>query len=103
MKSTWMVVLGIAVPLLTAGCGSGGGSGLFSLFGSSGASDILDSFGSGSDSGSGGTILASTGGSSSGPSGSSQTVHNPEPASIGLFAGGLASLALARRRRKTRK
>jgi hypothetical protein len=41
--------------------------------------------------------------SSGGGSGGSVTVNNPEPASVALFGGGLASLALWRRRKAHRR
>lgn len=87
------LVLGVSTLLLTSGC-SGGGSGVFgNLFG-----------GGGDDGISGLASLPGGGGGTGGGGGGSNpgTVTQPEPASVALFGGGLAGLALWRRR-KARK
>ena len=99
LRQSGLVALGITAQLLTAGClgGGGGSSGLFDLFGSGGSdtasntTDVLDS-------------VASAGSQSSSGSGVPEvaTLHSPEPGSLVLFGGGLAGLAVLRRRRKKR-
>ena len=79
------LVLGVSALLLTSGCEGGGGSS-----GSLGAVGSLAS-GVGGVGGVGGSDAAAT-------------VTQPEPASVALFGGGLAGLALWRRRKgKARK
>ena len=99
----------VAIQLTTSGCwggGDGAGDSLSGFFGG-GGSDGVFSFASSSsaDSGSGGSggFAADLGGGTGGSAGSIATLHNPEPASIALFGGGLAGAAwLSRRRRMPR-
>lgn len=97
-RGQWLIAL--VIPLLTAGCAGGGGGGLFSLFG--GSDSGFFGVSSGGDEGSSTIVqtVASLG------SGSEEAlipavaqVHNPEPVSVALFGGGLAALAIARRRK----
>ena len=79
----WLAA-GIVLALLAAGC-EGGGSGSASSFGGSSFEGALGGVVVGGD----GTLdLASV-----------ATVHSPEPGSLAVFGGGLAALALWRRRR----
>lgn len=106
-RSVWMLAASISVLLLTSGCSGGGLSNLFGLFGwgdgggSSGNSGILSSLAGGGD---GANELAGIDGSGgdSTQSGVSTiaTVHHPEPGSLVLFGGGLASALFSRRRKK---
>ena len=98
-----LVVCGVAVQLVTAGClGLGGGSG--GLFGSSEGSGS-----GGSGSASEGPFASQSltngglGGNESGSTLEVATLANPEPASLALFGGGLAGLACLRRRKSRRK
>jgi len=113
------VVAGSAL-LLTVGCSKGGG-GLSSLFGggdSSETAEILSALvdptegltgGSGDAAGGAGDILGGAGDILGGPGGSpaaqaaSTAGHAPEPGSLALFGGGLAGIALWRRRRSPRR
>lgn len=110
LTETGLVVFAVTLPLV-AGCGGGGG-GLSSLFG--GGSDVGEVIGSLSSSGgSGGDAVQSF--ASSGPIDSSGSIdtasvqqtagvlHNPEPASMALFGGGLMGLGLLRRRRSRKQ
>ena len=90
-----MALGALALALMTTGCKQG--AGLSSLFGGSGGSGSSSFF---SGDGSGEIILSS--GSGRVFDVSPATVNNPEPASIALFGGGLAGLAVWRRR-KARK
>ncbi|MDP3703054.1 MAG: PEP-CTERM sorting domain-containing protein [Candidatus Omnitrophota bacterium] len=100
MKKTWLVIGLVSIPLLTVGCGGGGG-GLSSLFGGgdSGAGDVFSAVVSGGSDIAGG---ASDGGATETLTSSAATVHSPEPASVALFGGGLAGLACLRRRKAQR-
>ena len=94
----WLVVLGVAVQLVTAGClGLGGGGG--GLFGSS------DGNGSSGEGPFASESLTSggLGGNGFGSVSEVATLANPEPASLALFGGGLAGLAYLRRRKSRRK
>ena len=97
--STWLGISCLAVQLFLAGCGGGGG-GLSSLFGggggSSGAGDVFSALISG------GSDVAGGGTDSAASVTSVATVHNPEPASVALFGGGLVGLAYLRRRKAQR-
>ena len=99
----WGVVGCIAIQLLATGCGGGGGGlsslfggegGLFGLFGggdsATSASEALGAIASGGSDGSGDGLIT--------VASDVATVHNPEPASVALFGGGLAGLSLLRRR-----
>jgi hypothetical protein len=109
-------VLGLLVIALS-GCGSGGGSGLFGLFGQSSeevVSELTNSEQSGTE------VLASSSVVTDGSAGSlgelagsselsdgqvvaaAAVVHSPEPASLALFGGGLAGVAWLRRQRAKR-
>ena len=109
-STPFLIVMTIAIPLLTTGCNSGGGGGLFGLFGGgSETSEVLSLFSSNGE-GSSGTgensepPSESSGGNDVGGSTGSltiATVHSPEPASVAFFGIGLAGLAHSRRR-KTR-
>lgn len=113
VRTGWIVGIAVSAQLLAAGCGKSGGDGLLgSLFGGgdSSSSDVFDLLGSGGsgDGGSGsglgsgsGAGSAGSGGSGSG-SGGAGSVHMPEPASVALFGGGLAGVALLRRRSRKR-
>ena len=97
--------MGLVSMLLTAGCGGGGGGGgLFGFFGGggdSGAGDVFSALISG-----GSDVAGGSGGDGVTEALASDvaTVHNPEPASVALFGGGLAGLAhLGRRRAKRTK
>ena len=113
---TWVIVAGLSLALLTAGCKSGGGglSSLFGIFGGSGGesgggesggsgvlASLIDVGGSGGGTGGSG---GSTGGSGGGSEITSPaaTVHNPEPGSIALFGTGLLGVAFLRRRKSHR-
>ena len=103
--ATRLYIVGAALiaQLFTAGCRAGG---LFDVFGltSGGSSDSAQSSSDSSE-----TIAESVGGSGSdlafGGAGAvvstAATLHNPEPAGLVLFGGGLAGIGLLRRRRKT--
>ena len=96
--ASWGMVVGLmVVQFLMAGCEGGGG--LASLFGGGGSGDA----GTLGDLASGGVdAIGGSGGSGGGEGGlvsEVATVHSPEPASIVLFAGGLAGLAHLRRRK----
>ncbi|MBI2093506.1 MAG: PEP-CTERM sorting domain-containing protein [Candidatus Omnitrophica bacterium] len=97
---------------LVSGCGGSGG-GLSSLFGSGDSVDVVSSAfsgGSSSDSGlgsfgAGGSFSEGVAGLTDGSLGDSSgsavaTVHQPEPASMVLFSGGLMGAAYLRRRRQ---
>ena len=89
----WRAFFGLSALLMTAGCGSDGDSvsRFFGIFG-----------GSGSGSEAVGTIAGGgsmSGGTSPGPQ-AVATLHQPEPASLALFGGGLAAVALLRRRKR---
>ncbi len=115
----------MAAQLMATGCG-GGGSGFAEFFGGGGSS-FFELFGGsgGSSNSDGNTTLASTDGllddnfidelvndGSSSEGGSSDqdttiqvpadTINNPEPGSMVLFGGSLASLVIWRRRRGLR-
>ena len=90
-QNAWRVVFGVSALLFVAGCNTGGG-GLFGFFGGNSGSSSSDVIGSVAT---GGTLnLASV-------TQDVATVHNPEPASLTLFGGGLALAAW--RRRRTRR
>ena len=102
--STRLYIVGAALitQLFTAGCRAGG---LFDVFGltSGGSSDSAQSSSDSSE-----TIAESVGGSENdlafggaGAVSTAATLHNPEPAGLVLFGGGLAGIGLLRRRRKT--
>ena len=94
----WLVVGGIAVQLVSAGClGLGGGSG--GLFGSSDGSGSAGEGPFASQSLTSGGVEGGLGGTTS----EVATLANPEPASLALFGGGLAGLACLRRRKSRRK
>ena len=102
MKTISSMLMGaglLSLQLLTAGCGGGGG-GLSSLFGGgggdSGAGDVFSALISG------GSDVAGGGTDSAASVTSVATVHNPEPASVALFGGGLVGLAYLRRRKAQR-
>lgn len=120
--SRW-AILGMMLILQagTVGCKGGGGafglldtSGVFGLFGGSGSSDstaalelvslptdlLLGDTGSEGTSSSGSTDVGSEIASDAG-SGlvSAGVIHNPEPGSLALFAGGIGLVLLRRRRR----
>ena len=102
---TWVLAAGLALPLLLAGCksgGSGGTSGLFNNFfggGSTGGSNPAESLGDLASGGFSSGGLASAGGLGAFDAPAAATLHNPEPANIALFSAGLAGLAVWRRRK----
>src|SRR3989338_10465213 len=103
MKKTWLIIGFVLMPLLTVGCGGGGG-GLFGLFeggGDSGAGDLFSALVSG-----GSDVAGGSGGGAAAPltlASDVATVHQPEPASVALFGIGLAGLAHHARRRTTKR
>jgi len=108
ISRVWVLAAGLVLPLLLAGCKSGGGTaGLLDSFfggGSSGGSNPAESLG---DLASGGLSsgvfssggLASAGGLGAFDAPAAATLHHPEPANIALFSAGLAGLAVWRRRK----
>ncbi len=101
-SAVWLVVAGVSMQFLVSGC-NGGGNGLFGLFGGGGeVLAALESGGGGGDSGNGGSGDTGNGGGDGGIS-PIATVHNPEPASMAFFGGGLAVLSCVRRRKKSAK
>jgi len=78
------MVCAVALFALTGCLGAGGGSSSSGGGGSSYAGG--SSFTGGSGGSSGGTLVS--------------TAHNPEPATLGLFGGGLIAYALSRRKKK---
>ena len=118
MRERFLLVMKLGVVLIIqcgmVGCKTGGSGGVFG---------VVDGFGffGGGESGSDGagdapTLLNAlsssdtTGSGSGAPEGSgtdsivtsAAAVHNPEPASLALFGGGLAGLAYGRRRKQRR-
>ncbi len=97
----------LSLQLLMTGCNASGGlSGLFGLFGLLGggsSDDVVQTLASeGSDGGTGGEndLIGSNGHESSSDIVPTVAVlHNPEPGSLALFGGGMAGLAMWRRRR----
>ncbi len=90
-----MALAGVAVLLVTSGCNGSGLANLFGFWGSD-SSEVVRTLAlseSGSGDGSGGDTIATR----------VATVHNPEPASMVLFGGGAAGLAVLRRRRKSKR
>ena len=103
------LVVALLLGLGVIGC-KGGGSGFLGLFPSN-AGDLFDAFASSGNDDSSSGALASTlepltttplGDLGGNPSGSVHTVHNPEPASMALFGGGLVALAISRRKKSRR-
>ena len=108
----------LTLQMAMAGCVTGGGGGVFGFIDGDGFLGGGSSAGSdGGSSGESGGVPESLsslplGGGDSGSEGSSSTgpviasspvtVHNPEPASMALFGGGLAGLAALRRRKARR-
>jgi len=100
------LVIGLVSTLLITGCkGSGGGllGGLFD--GSEDPAEVLSSLGLGGSTNDQFAGTFSNSGNSGGTDDSvtdigqsAATVHNPEPASMALFGGGLAGLGLLRRK-----
>jgi len=89
-KLVLLAICMIVVPLLS-GCLGDSGSSSSGSGGSSSGGDSTYASGYGSTGGSTGSIGGSTVGSA---------VHNPEPATLALFGGGLIAYALSRRKKK---
>ena len=105
-----VLFVAVLIQVLAAGCKGGGlssllggehGDGSSEVFAAFGP-DVSDGSGGGSGSGSGGGSGGGGGSGNSGPVPGVATVHHPEPGSLALFGGGLASLALWRRRKAGR-
>ena len=97
----WLLGCAVCLQLLLSGCGGSGGGvsglieGLFGGGGGDGGSTLAGGGGGGTDPGGGG-------GGGTDPGGGS-TIINPEPASVALFGGGLAGLAMVGLRRSRKK